>query len=163
MTVWLVLLTIVEIVTAFLLVLLVLLQRSKDEGLGMAFGNAMGESLFGAQAGNILTKATVVLGVIFLLNTVLMDRAISSGGRRGSGSLLDSVPESAAPAASPVETAPLMPADSAAIPNSEPAAAPLTLPAPAVSIPVETPVAPAPPAASTPAPAPAAPAPAPAP
>ncbi len=67
------LLVFVEILTCFLLIGVVLLQRSRSGGgAGMAFGAGMGESLFGAQAGNVLTKTTVVLGIVFLVNTTLL-------------------------------------------------------------------------------------------
>jgi preprotein translocase subunit SecG len=86
MSVLIVFLTIVEVLCALLLVLLVLLQRSKDEGLGMAFGSSMGESLFGAQAATVLTKATVILAAVFMVNTIMLDRlysrrAVTSGVR----------------------------------------------------------------------------------
>ncbi len=67
-----VLLIIIEVVVCILLVGIILLQKSKSSGLGVAFGSGMGESLFGAQAGNVLTKATVILAAIFLVNTTLL-------------------------------------------------------------------------------------------
>ena len=51
------LLLVVEVVSAFLLILIILAQKSKDQGLGMAFGGGMGESLFGSRAGNVLTRS----------------------------------------------------------------------------------------------------------
>lgn len=153
MTLWLVLLTIVEVVCALLLVLLVLLQRSKDEGLGMAFGNAMGESLFGAQATTILTKATVILAVVFMVNTVVIDRLYSRSARTRSGSVMDKVTGSAA-IPPPVESAPLAPAPTpeAAVPAPEAGPAPAfnLQPVPAAPAPV-APAAEAPPAAPVPA------------
>jgi preprotein translocase subunit SecG len=65
-------LLVVEVLSAFMLVVIILMQKSKSQGMGLAFGGAMGESLFGAQMGNVLTKATVVLGIIFLVNTTLL-------------------------------------------------------------------------------------------
>lgn len=67
-----VLLIVVEIVSCLLLVGVVLLQKSKSEGLGLAFGSGMGETLFGSRAGNVLTKITVTLGLVFLANTTLL-------------------------------------------------------------------------------------------
>lgn len=67
-----VLFVIIEALVSLLLIGIILLQKSKSEGLGMAFGAGMGESLFGARAGNVLTKATIVLGVIFLANTLFL-------------------------------------------------------------------------------------------
>jgi preprotein translocase subunit SecG len=63
----------VEILTSILLIGIILLQRSKSQGPGgMAFGVGVGETIFGSQAGNVLTRATIVLGTIFLLNTAAL-------------------------------------------------------------------------------------------
>ena len=61
---------VIEVVTALLLVGIILLQKSKGEGLGLAFGAGAGESLFGARAGNVLTRATVILGIVFMANSL---------------------------------------------------------------------------------------------
>jgi preprotein translocase subunit SecG len=63
------LLTAVLIFTCIILMLLVLIQLPKKEaGLGMAFGGGAADALFGAGAGNVLTKATkYTAGVFFVL------------------------------------------------------------------------------------------------
>lgn len=66
------LLVVVEALCCLLLIVLILLQRSKGEGMGLAFGASAGETLFGARAGNVLTKATVVIGIIFLVTTLTL-------------------------------------------------------------------------------------------
>ena len=63
---------VVEVLCCLLLIGLVLLQKSKSEGLGLAFGAGAGEALFGARAGNVLSNATVVLGIVFMANTLLL-------------------------------------------------------------------------------------------
>lgn len=63
---------VIEVLCCILLIGLVLLQRSKNEGLGLAFGAGAGESLFGARAGNVLSKATVVLGIVFMASTLIL-------------------------------------------------------------------------------------------
>jgi len=83
----------VEVVTCILLVGVILLQKTKGQGMGMAFGAGVGEALFGAQAGNVLTKTTVVLAIIFLTNTTLLSLigvSHRSGGR--SSSIADKIP-----------------------------------------------------------------------
>ncbi len=67
-----VLLILIEVITCLLLAGVILLQKSKGEGLGTAFGGGMGESLFGSRAGNVLTKITVTLALIFLANTAVL-------------------------------------------------------------------------------------------
>ncbi len=66
------LLIILEAACCLSLIGLVLLQKSKSEGLGMAFGGGGNDSLFGARAGNVLTKATIGIFVIFIANTLLL-------------------------------------------------------------------------------------------
>ena len=70
----------VEVIVGLLLIGVVLLQRSKDQGLGLAFGAGMGESLFGSQAVNVLIKITIVLSCIFFLNTMILARIMRSQG-----------------------------------------------------------------------------------
>ena len=77
------LLLIVEVLAAFLLIVVILAQKSKDQGLGMAFGGGMGESLFGSRAGNVLTRMTVVLAATFMVTTILL--GILFAGFRGGG------------------------------------------------------------------------------
>ena len=69
-------------IVAFLLIGVVLLQRSKDQGLGLAFGSGMGETLFGSQAVNVLVKITIVLSIIFFLNTMILARMFSRRSMR---------------------------------------------------------------------------------
>jgi preprotein translocase subunit SecG len=54
---------------ALLMVLVILMQRPKSEGLGAAFGGGVTENLFGAQTTNVLTKITSWLAIIFFLLT----------------------------------------------------------------------------------------------
>jgi preprotein translocase subunit SecG len=73
---------VLEVLVSLLLGGIILLQKPKDGGLGVSFGGGMGESLFGgAQMGNILTKGTVILAAVFLLNTLILSRLTSSSGK----------------------------------------------------------------------------------
>jgi preprotein translocase subunit SecG len=54
------------IIIAVLLVLLVLVQNDDGEGLGGIFGGGS-SSAFGSRSGNVLTRATSVLGGLFLV------------------------------------------------------------------------------------------------
>lgn len=75
-----ILLIVVEIVSCLLLIGVILLQQSKSQGMGVAFGGGMSETLFGSRAGNILTKITITLSIIFLANTTLLGIMYTSGG-----------------------------------------------------------------------------------
>lgn len=60
---------VIQIVICALLVLVILLQEGK-KGMGAIFGGSS-TSIFGARgAGNILTKVTSVLAILFMLNSV---------------------------------------------------------------------------------------------
>ena len=50
-----------------MLLLLVLMQRPKQEGLGAAFGAQMTDQAFGAQTTNVLKKGTVLFGTLFMV------------------------------------------------------------------------------------------------
>ncbi len=63
---------ILEAATCLALIGLILLQKSKDGGLGMSFGSGGNDSLFGARAGNVLTRATVIIGILFMVNTLVL-------------------------------------------------------------------------------------------
>ncbi len=63
---------VVLVLCCLMLIGLILLQKSKSEGLGLAFGAGAGESLFGARAGNVLSRATVVIGSVFMASTLIL-------------------------------------------------------------------------------------------
>lgn len=59
----------IYIFVAALMMLVILMQRPKSEGLGAAFGGGVTENIFGAQTTNVLTKITGWLAAIFFLLT----------------------------------------------------------------------------------------------
>ena len=64
-------LLIVQFVLAILLTIIILLQKSSSIGLGAYSGS--NDSLFGAKGpANFLTKATMALGLVFVINTVAL-------------------------------------------------------------------------------------------
>lgn len=77
----------VEVICSIMLLGVILIQRTKSQGMGLAFGGAMGESIFGAQMGNVLTRTTVVLAVIFLVTTTLL--AMLGARETGGSSVVD--------------------------------------------------------------------------
>lgn len=136
----------VEIIAAILLVGIILIQKSKDEGLGVAFGAQMGESLFGSRTGNVLTRITVILAVVFLLNTLILGIVVTKSGSRagGSGSLLDraapTVPVNPPAQSLPIGAGAEMPAPT--VPAAAPDAGAVAMP----SVPAAAPAAPVAPA-----------------
>ena len=60
-------LLVTEAIVALLMMLVILMQRPKSEGLGAAFGGGVTENIFGAQTTNVLTTATTWLASIFFI------------------------------------------------------------------------------------------------
>jgi preprotein translocase subunit SecG len=122
-------LTAVYAIACALLLLVVLLQQGKGD-IAAAFGGGGSQSAFGARAGaTVLTKATAVLGVVFMVGALVL--AIM--GQRGPGSLLRGAPVPAPLQGAPVTTTP--PPAGTPAPAETPAPAPsdTTTPAPAES------------------------------
>jgi len=117
-------LCVVEVLVCLLLIGVILLQRGKDGGSpGLSMGGGMGEAIFGAQMGNVLTRVTVILGFIFLTNTLVL--AILSA-RQDGRSLMEGAVRPATPAAAS------LPGDLSGAPSSAttPASTPATAPTP---------------------------------
>jgi preprotein translocase subunit SecG len=62
----------IYVFVAVLMMLVILMQRPKSEGLGAAFGGGVTENIFGAQTTNVLTKVTGWLAAIFFLLTFVL-------------------------------------------------------------------------------------------
>ena len=89
----------VYVLACLLLLLVVLLQQGKGGGMASAFGGGGSQTAFGARAGaTVLTRATTVLGVLFMIGALML--AII--GQRGPGSLLSGERVVPAPAGPPV-------------------------------------------------------------
>lgn len=61
-----------EAVVCLMLIGVILIQRSKGQGVGLSFGGGAAESVFGGQMGNVLTRTTVILAFVFLANTTVL-------------------------------------------------------------------------------------------
>lgn len=70
-------LVIIEVGSAILLCGVILIQKSKQHGAGLAFGSSMGETLFGGQVTGVLTRFTVIVASVFLVNTALLTLAVN--------------------------------------------------------------------------------------
>ena len=112
-------LLVVQFVLAIILTIVILLQKSSSIGLGAYSGS--NESLFGAKGpANFLTKATMALGLIFVINTVVLGymynetRNASAIDNVQTDTLIPSTPipaneqsAPAAPSSAPVPTVPV--------------------------------------------------------
>ena len=100
-------LMVLQAIVSVLLIVLVLLQFGKGAEAGLLSGGASESMMTGAQRGNILSKMTVVLAVLFLGNSILLARLQS---HTTSKSLLDGEAPIAAPLNSDIPGASLTPA-----------------------------------------------------
>lgn len=80
-------LKILLVLVSVLLVAVILLQRNKGAGAGVSFG--MGEAVFGAEMGNILTRTTVILGIVFLAIVVGLSFISARASRNNINSVTD--------------------------------------------------------------------------
>jgi len=66
--------TILLVLTSVALIGLILIQRGKGGGLAGAFGGGGVEQAFGTHAATMAQKATAVLGILFLVLTILLTK-----------------------------------------------------------------------------------------
>jgi preprotein translocase subunit SecG len=124
--------TFVLILTSLFLVLVVLAQKAKsDGGMGSAMGGGMAEATFGADTGNVLSKATINASILFFVLSFALylgriyerKHAVASGGALPNivaPAAMKPTAPMAAPAPSPLKAAP---ASASPASTSAPAAA----------------------------------------
>lgn len=95
----------VLVIVCIMLVGVILLQRNKGAGAGVTFGG--GEAVFGADMGNVLTRSTIVLGVLFLSITIALSIINAHIRTAGTGSVTDGVAKPAAQTLPAPEAAPV--------------------------------------------------------
>ena len=124
-------LLVLYVLVSMLLLVVVLLQQGKGGDIAAAFGGASSQTAFGARAGaTVLTRATAVLGTLFLLGALVLSVV---GRTQGGGSVVSGVGGPATPA----QTAPALPMPAPA-PTTPPAAAPATPPSGSTTTPAAT-------------------------
>lgn len=72
MTILINFLLVIEALVAVLMMLVILMQRPKSEGLGAAFGGGVTENIFGAQTTTVLTTITTWLASIFFVLVLVL-------------------------------------------------------------------------------------------
>ena len=75
----------IYVLIALLMILVILMQRPKSEGLGAAFGGGVTENIFGAQTTNVLVKFTGWLAGIFFALTFALSILYSHKTSRDTG------------------------------------------------------------------------------
>ena len=106
-------LTILQVLSAFAIVGLVLLQRGKGADAGAGFGAGASGTVFGARGATTgLSRMTAIFAAIFMLNSLCLTYLFQRDARVQPSSLLDQVPVSATPAPAPAPP----PVDANAVP-----------------------------------------------
>ena len=83
-------LLILNIIFAFILVILVLMQKSEGGALGI--GVSQESYMFSRTAGNFMTKATAVIAILFIICSLALT-IVSRGELTPTSSVLDTVEE----------------------------------------------------------------------
>jgi preprotein translocase subunit SecG len=125
------------VLVASLMVLVILMQRPKSEGLGAAFGAGVTENIFGAQTTNVLVKFTTWLAgtffvLTFALSVLYAHQSTASSAFRRELMKNQPAPTSPAPAAaqkspassqgtSPAQASPVLSPAATAAPRISPA------------------------------------------
>ena len=95
----------VYVLVALLMVLVILMQRPKSEGLGAAFGGGVTENIFGAQTTNVLVKFTAWLAGTFFALTFALSILYAHKSTADSAFRRELMKTQAAPQISPAPTA----------------------------------------------------------
>jgi preprotein translocase subunit SecG len=92
-------LTILQVLSAFAIVGLVLLQRGKGADAGAGFGAGASGTVFGARGATTgLSRMTAIFAAIFMINSLCLTYLFQRDARAAPTSLLDQVPVSTTPA-----------------------------------------------------------------
>ena len=124
------LVVIAHVVVSLLLILVILMQRPKQEGLGAAFGAGMTDAAFGAKTTDVLQKGTVYLGTLFFIFSLVLAILM---GKRNAIEGKNYASDGGSSAGAPVETTE---AENSVLGNAGNVVAPV--PAEAIAPPAET-------------------------
>jgi preprotein translocase subunit SecG len=121
-------LTVIQVFSAFAIIGLVLLQRGKGAEAGAGFGAGASGTVFGARgASTALSRATAIFAAVFMINSLLLAYTGTKQSEAQPKTILDEAAESA----------PKTPAGAAKTPApaTAPASVPAPTPAPAAPVP----------------------------
>jgi len=86
-------LIVIQLILAFLLVILVLLQGSDNEGLGFG-GGAVGGMMSARGSSNLLSRLTAITAALFMLMSIVLTITASVGSNKN---ILQSLPSISSP------------------------------------------------------------------
>ena len=117
MQIWMTLILAVQLLSAFVMIGLVLIQHGKGADMGASFGSGASGSLFGASgSANFLSRSTAACATVFFVCTLALAYLGNANANRGSGAAGSSVLDRPAAASAP---------NAGAVPGAVPSAAPL--------------------------------------
>lgn len=113
-------LLVIQIITSFTIIVLVLLQQGKGADMGSAFGSGSAGSLFGATgAANFLSRATKWAAVVFFLTTMALAYVANSGNQRQDTGIMESFqPSQVVPTVPGSTPAPVQGVDQPGVPSA---------------------------------------------
>ncbi|MDY0360246.1 MAG: preprotein translocase subunit SecG [Desulforegulaceae bacterium] len=83
----------IHIIASIMIIIMVLLQAGKGSSLGAALGGGSNQTLFGPTgSGNILTKITTGLAIVFMLTSISL---AYMSGKSTSSSVVDKIKQEA--------------------------------------------------------------------
>ena len=130
-----VVLTVIQVFSAFAIIGLVLLQRGKGAEAGAGFGAGASGTVFGARgASTALSRATAIFAAVFMINSLLLAYTGTKQSEAQPRSILDEAADST----------PKTPAGAAKTPPSATVPAPVPAPTPSPVAPAPAPAAPEP-------------------
>ena len=118
--------TLVLVLVSVFLILVVLMQKARsDGGMGAAMGGGMAEATFGADTGNVLSKATINAAIIFFVLScaLYLGRIYEHKHAAASGAALPNISAPLPKPVSPISPNSPLAAPKPAAPAQTPAAA----------------------------------------
>ena len=110
----------IYVLVCLVLILVVLLQQGKGGSMANAFGGGASQAAFGARSGaTVLSRATTVCAVLFVIGALYLGIAGQKGG--GGGSVVGGRAPSAPATPAPANPAPATPAPAQPAPAPTPA------------------------------------------
>ena len=82
-------LIIIQLILALLLVILVLLHGSDNEGLGLGGGSSIGGMLSARGSANLLSRLTAITAALFMIMSIVLTISASVGSNKN---ILESLP-----------------------------------------------------------------------
>jgi preprotein translocase subunit SecG len=134
---WRIILTVVQVFSAFAIIGLVLLQRGKGAEAGAGFGAGASGTVFGARgASTALSRATAIFAAVFMINSLLLAYVGTKVSEAQPRTILDQATEGIpkTPAGAAKTPAP----NTATVPTPAPVAPPSPASAPTPAVPEGT-------------------------